>query len=51
MHLTPITYEEFTWFADLLYEISKKMLLEKVLNFNFLILNFRLFFNLFAILQ
>ena len=30
MHLTPVTYEEFTWFADLIYEISKKMLLEKV---------------------
>lgn len=33
MHLTPITYEEFTWFADLIYEISKKMLLEKVTYF------------------
>ena len=37
MHLTPITYEEFTWFADLIYEISKKMLLEKVAYFKIIL--------------
>jgi len=31
MHLNPISYEEFTFFGDILYEMSKKMLLEKVL--------------------
>lgn len=30
MHLNPISYEEFTFFGDILYEMSKKMLLEKV---------------------
>lgn len=31
MHLNPIVYEEFAFYGDLVYEMSKKMLLEKVL--------------------
>jgi len=33
MHLNPITYEEFVFYGDYLYELSKKMLQEKVLIF------------------
>lgn len=32
MHMAPITYEEFALFGDLLYEISKKQLLEKIIH-------------------
>ena len=31
MHLSPISYEEFTFFGDIIYEISKKMLIEKII--------------------
>lgn len=30
MHIKAYTYDEFTYFDDLVYEISKKMILEKV---------------------
>lgn len=31
MHMTPQTYEEFTQYGELIYEISKRVLLEKVI--------------------
>ncbi|KAL4456125.1 hypothetical protein ABPG74_014086 [Tetrahymena malaccensis] len=31
MHMVPVQYEEFSFFGDLMYEISKKMILEKVI--------------------
>lgn len=31
MHMAPITYDDFTYFGDIVYELSTKMLLEKVL--------------------
>ena len=31
MHLSPISYEEFTFYGDIIYEISKKMLIEKII--------------------
>lgn len=30
MHMIPVQYEEFSFFGDVMYEISKKMILEKV---------------------
>jgi len=31
MHMVPVQYEEFSFFGDVMYEISKKMILEKVI--------------------
>lgn len=31
MHLSPISYDEFSFYGDILYEISYKMLLEKII--------------------
>lgn len=31
MHLSPVSYEEFIFFGDISYEISEKMLLEKII--------------------
>lgn len=31
MHMNPINYDEFSFFGEVIYEISKKMLLEKVI--------------------
>ena len=31
MHLSPVSYEEFTFYGDISYEISEKMLLEKII--------------------
>ena len=36
MHMTPIPYEDFSYFGDIFYKISKKMILEKV-NYFFLL--------------
>ena len=30
MHMSPIFYEDFSYFGDFSYEISKRMMLEKV---------------------
>ena len=30
MHMTPINFEDFSYFGDFNYEISKRMILEKV---------------------
>lgn len=30
MHMSPISYDDFTFFGDIVYELSNKMLLEKV---------------------
>ena len=30
MHISPITYEEFSFYGELIYELSKKMILETV---------------------
>jgi len=29
--MVPVQYEEFSFFGDVMYEISKKMILEKVI--------------------
>ncbi|KRX06384.1 hypothetical protein PPERSA_04997 [Pseudocohnilembus persalinus] len=34
MHMSPINYEEFTFFGDIYYELSQKMLLEKIIYFS-----------------
>lgn len=31
MHMTPLFYEDFSYFGDFSYEISKRMILEKVI--------------------
>ena len=31
MHLSPILYEEFTFYGDVVYEMSRKMLVEKII--------------------
>lgn len=31
MHMNPITYEEFMFYGEIIYEVSKKLLLEKVI--------------------
>lgn len=31
MHLEPLYYEDFSFLGDMLYEISKNMILEKVI--------------------
>lgn len=30
MHMNPVLYKDFTYFGDILYEISKRNILEKV---------------------
>ena len=30
MHMIPVVYDEFAFFGDIIFEISKKLLLEKV---------------------
>jgi len=47
MHIKAYTYDEFTYFDDLVYEISKKMILEKVIMLSFI--QQRLFIFPFAI--
>jgi len=32
MHMTPIFYEDFSYFGDIVYEISKRLILEKVID-------------------
>ena len=34
MHMNPITYEEFMFYGEIIYEVSKKLLLEKVIYFS-----------------
>jgi hypothetical protein len=34
MHMTPISYDEFTFVGDINYEISRKLIMEKVKNNN-----------------
>jgi hypothetical protein len=36
MHMSGINYEDFTYFVDFMYEISKRNILEKVINQNYL---------------
>jgi len=31
MHLSPVFYEDFSFYGDMVYEISKNMILEKVI--------------------
>lgn len=37
MHMNPITYEEFMFYGEIIYEISKKLLLEKVIYFSIIL--------------